>query len=109
MWDAPRSRGESSREPGRPPQEGGGPMSRGQVPWGRLGLLPPCGSSLPRGQKLIQISAAAGLGVEFLVGKHLGLYVDPRIRYYFNCRQPKSIRTEQPLMAGVEMGLRIRL
>ena len=57
----------------------------------------------------VQISAAAGLGVEFLVGKHLGLYVDPRVRYYFNCRQPKSIRTEQPLMAGVEMGLRIRL
>jgi opacity protein-like surface antigen len=59
--------------------------------------------------KGVQVSAAAGLGVEFLVGKHLGLYVDPRIRYYFNCRQPKSIRTEQPLMAGVEMGFRIRL
>ena len=29
-------------------------MSRGQVPWGRLGLLLPCGSSLPRGQRLIQ-------------------------------------------------------
>ena len=29
-------------------------MSRGQAPWGRLGLLPPCGSSLFRGQRLIQ-------------------------------------------------------
>ena len=59
--------------------------------------------------KGLQASVNAGLGVEFLAGRHLGFYVDPRIRYYFNNRQPKSIRTEQSLMAGVEMGLRIRL
>lgn len=59
--------------------------------------------------KGLQASVNAGLGVEFLAGRHLGFYVDPRIRYYFDNRQPKSIRTEQSLMAGVEMGLRIRL
>ena len=56
-----------------------------------------------------QLSANAGIGVEFMLGKHLGLYIDPSIRYYFDCDQPKSIRTVQPLMLGFEMGLRARL
>lgn len=59
--------------------------------------------------KGVQTSANLGIGVEFLLGKHLGLYVDPSARYYFNCNQPKSIRTAQPLMLGFEMGLRVRL
>ena len=59
--------------------------------------------------KGVQLSAITGIGVEFMLGKHLGLYVDPRLRYYFDCNQPKSIRTEQRLMAGVEMGARFRL
>ena len=57
----------------------------------------------------LQLSANAGIGVEFLLGKHLGLYIDPSLRYYFNCKQPKSIRTAQPLMLGFEMGLRVNL
>ena len=59
--------------------------------------------------KGVQLSANVGLGVEFLVGRHLGIYVDPSLRYYFNCGQPASIRTSQPLMMGLEMGLRFRL
>lgn len=57
----------------------------------------------------LQLSANAGIGVEFMVGKHLGLYIDPSVRYYFDNNQPKSIRTAQPLMFGCEMGLRVRL
>ncbi len=57
----------------------------------------------------VQLSANAGIGVEFMLGKHLGLYIDPSVRYYFDCDQPKSIRTVQPLMLGFEMGLRARL
>lgn len=56
-----------------------------------------------------QLSANLGIGVEFMLGKHLGLYADPSLRYYFDNCQPKSIRTAQPLMFGLEMGLRIRL
>ena len=59
--------------------------------------------------KGVQLSADIGIGVEFLIGRYLGLYVDPSLRYYFDCNQPKSIRTAQPLMLGLEMGLRIRL
>ena len=59
--------------------------------------------------KGIQLSANFGFGVEFMLGKHLGLYLDPSLRYYFDCDQPKSIRTVQPLMLGFEMGFRARL
>ena len=57
----------------------------------------------------VQASANIGIGAEFLIGNHLGIYIDPSARYYFNCNQPKSIRTAQPLMLGFEMGLRVRL
>ena len=57
----------------------------------------------------VQLSADAGIGVEFMLGKHMGLYIDPSLRYYFDCGQPKSIRTVQPLMFGFEMGFRFRL
>ncbi len=59
--------------------------------------------------KGVQLSANLGVGVEFMLGKHLGLYLDPSLRYYFNNRQPRSIRTVQPLMFGMEMGLRVKL
>ena len=59
--------------------------------------------------KGVQLSANIGLGVEFMLGSHLGLYMDPSLRYYFDCGQPKSIRTAQPLMLGIEMGLRVNL
>ena len=59
--------------------------------------------------KGMQLSANIGMGAEFMVGKHLGIYIDPSLRYYFDNDQPKSIRTAQPLMFGFEMGLRARL
>lgn len=57
----------------------------------------------------VQLSANAGIGAEFMLGQYVGLYLDPSLRYYFNCKQPKSIRTAQPLMLGFEMGLRFKL
>jgi hypothetical protein len=57
----------------------------------------------------VQVSANIGIGMEFRLGRHLGLYLDPSLRYYFDCGQPKSIRTAQPLMMGIEMGLRVNL
>lgn len=57
----------------------------------------------------VQLSANAGIGVEFTVGNRLGIYIDPSVRYYFESRQPNSIRKVQPLMLGFEAGLRIRL
>ena len=59
--------------------------------------------------KGVQTSANIGLRVEVMLGRHLGLYMDPSLHYYFDCGQPKSIRTAQPLMLGIEMGLRVNL
>ena len=59
--------------------------------------------------KGVQFSANVGIGVEFLVGQHVGIYIDPSLRYYFKSNQPKSIRTAQPLMLGFEAGLRFNL
>ncbi|MGN0188250.1 MAG: outer membrane beta-barrel protein, partial [Candidatus Cryptobacteroides sp.] len=57
-----------------------------------------------------QFSVGAGLGVEFVVADILGIYADPSVRYYFkDANQPKSIRTENPVSFGFEIGLRIRL
>lgn len=57
----------------------------------------------------VQLSANIGIGLEFLLGKHVGIYLDPSLRYYFDNNQPKSIRTAQPLMLGFEFGIRARL
>ena len=43
------------------------------------------------------------------LGKHLGLYIDPSLRYYFDCDQPHNIRAAQPLMLGFEVGLKAYL
>ena len=59
--------------------------------------------------KGVQLSVNAGIGVEFRLGRYVGLYIDPSLRYYFNNRQPKSIRSSQPLMLGFETGLRFNL
>lgn len=56
-----------------------------------------------------QFSAGLGAGVEFRLLDKLGLYIDPSVRYYFHGAQPKSLRTDKPLMFTVDAGLRFRL
>ena len=57
-----------------------------------------------------QWSGAIGLGVEFKLTPYLGLYLDPSFRYFFATdRQPRSLRTVQPLRFDVEAGLRFSL
>lgn len=53
-----------------------------------------------------QFSAKIGVGVQFRLTDFLGLYLDPGVGYYFYSAQPKSIRTEQPLMFNFNAGLR---
>lgn len=57
----------------------------------------------------LQYSVFGGLGVEFRLGRNLGLYLDPGISYYFPGEQPRSIRTDQPLQLRFDAGLRFRL
>ena len=54
-----------------------------------------------------QFSAGGGVGVMFGLTRHVGLFLDPSLRYYFNTEnQPRSIRTIQPLRFDMEAGLR---
>ena len=62
--------------------------------------------SLPHG---FQSSATLGAGLEYRITPYLGIYVDPSLRYYFNNRQPRSIRTIQPLRFDLEAGIRFTL
>ena len=56
-----------------------------------------------------QLSAGIGIGAEFQFTPHLGLYLDPTLRYYFDCGQPRSLRTISPLRLDFEVGLRFSL
>lgn len=57
----------------------------------------------------LQWSARVGLGVEYWFVPRLGLYFDPSLVYFFDNHQPLSIRTQQPLQARFEVGLRFKL
>lgn len=59
--------------------------------------------------KRVQWSAALGLGFEYRFLQFMGIYIDPSLAYYFNCQQPESIRTDQPLQLRVELGFRFHL
>ena len=56
-----------------------------------------------------QWSAGVGVGVEFKFSPNVGIYFDPTLRYYFDCGQPRSLRTIQPLRMDFEAGLRFSL
>ena len=57
-----------------------------------------------------QWSGALGLGVEFKLTPYLGIYLDPSFRYFFATeRQPRSLRTVQPLRFDVEAGFRFSI
>ena len=62
-------------------------------------------SSSDKVEKL-QYSVGAGLGLEFRLSRMLGLYIDPGLRYYFPCDQPKSVRTDKPVSVNFDAGLR---
>ena len=57
----------------------------------------------------LQWSVHAGLGVELLFSRLIGLYLEPGVGYFFDCEQPRSIRTLQPTQFKAELGLRVRI
>ena len=59
--------------------------------------------------KGLQWSVGSGLGMEFMLGSKTGLFVEPSIRYYFDCEQPKSVRTDKPFQLILRAGLRFNL
>lgn len=58
--------------------------------------------------KGVQLSVSAGIGIEYWFTDFIGIYLDPTLRYYFDNYQAKSIRTDQPLQTGFELGMRFK-
>ena len=59
--------------------------------------------------KGLQWSVGGGLGLEFNVGDHFGIFAEPSVKYYFDCGQPKSIRTDKPFQMILRLGVRFEL
>lgn len=58
----------------------------------------------------LQYSASVSAGVEYNIDKHLSLYFEPGIGYYFdNNDNVKSIRKASPLTVNITGGLRINI
>ena len=57
----------------------------------------------------LQPSVAAGLGLQYNILPKFALYAEPGIRYYFDANQVTSLRTMQPWMISLELGLRYEL
>lgn len=87
---------------------GGGAVERGLTNKYRIGSSP---DYLHYEQKIhgVQVSAGVGLGAEVMFTKTFGLYIDPSVRYYFDCNQPETIRTQHPWLFSLEGGIRIKL
>ena len=59
--------------------------------------------------KGLQYGIDLGLGVEFKCNDFLSIYIDPAAKYWFAGAQPKTVRTEKPLIFSIEGGIRFNL
>lgn len=57
----------------------------------------------------LQWSVNLGVGFEYRFVEFAGLYLDPRLTYFFDCGQPYSVRAEQPLQFGVQFGVKFHI
>lgn len=57
----------------------------------------------------VQWSANLGVGIEYWFVPRVGLYFDPSLVYFFDNSQPLSVRTQQPLQAKLEIGIRFKI
>ncbi|MBR6279815.1 MAG: outer membrane beta-barrel protein, partial [Bacteroidales bacterium] len=57
----------------------------------------------------LQWSVDAGLCVQYMILDRVGVFFDPSARYYFDCGQPKSVRTQKPFLFNLEAGFRFDL
>jgi hypothetical protein len=55
-----------------------------------------------------QLSAQGGAGFSYQLHDNLNLFGEPRLIYYFRNNQPMSARTENPLIFGLNIGIRIQ-
>jgi len=56
----------------------------------------------------LQWSVNGAVGTTYKLHRNLGIYFEPRISYYFDNNQPESARTDQPVVIGLNVGLRFQ-
>ncbi|MDR1221889.1 MAG: PorT family protein [Tannerella sp.] len=66
------------------------------------------GSDLIRNSRIsgLQWSLNGGVGLSCNFYRGMNLYIEPGVSYYFDCNQPVSKRTEDPLNFNLRLGLR---
>ncbi len=57
----------------------------------------------------LQWSANAAVGGMFNLQRNIGIYFEPKFSYYFDNEQPISARTDQPVVIGLNAGVRFKL
>lgn len=57
----------------------------------------------------LQWSLNGTVGVSYAIHKHVSLFFDPKVAYYFENEQPYSIRKELPVLISLNTGLRMSL
>ena len=55
----------------------------------------------------LQWSLNASVGIEYRFNRSLSVYLEPNVFYYLKNNQPLSARTENPLIVGLNAGMRI--
>ena len=56
--------------------------------------------------KGLQWSLGISPGIDYQIHKNYSIYLEPKMNYYFDNGQPISIRTEHPVVIGINAGLR---
>ena len=57
----------------------------------------------------LQFSANSALGVGYKIMPKIGIFFEPQFSYYFQNNQPISIRSHQPAVFSMQVGLRYNL
>jgi hypothetical protein len=57
----------------------------------------------------VQWSLNGAVGATYKLNNNIGIYLEPKLSYFFHNNQPVSARTEQPTVAGLTAGLRFQL
>ncbi|MDR3339248.1 MAG: PorT family protein [Candidatus Symbiothrix sp.] len=55
----------------------------------------------------LQWSLSFAPGIDYKLNKSYSIYFEPKLSYYFDNRQPQSIRTDKPWAPGLNAGLRL--
>jgi len=56
--------------------------------------------------KGLQWSIGISPGFDYQIYKNYGIYIEPKLSYYFDNGQPESARTEHPVVIGINAGVR---